>query len=102
HDQETNLPNRLGMDRALEGLLAEASQGGRKVAVLALGVDRFTHVRGAIGYALSSAMMGEIGQALTRLRPSDPVGRVANSTLAVAFAVRDADEARRVAAHLQH
>ncbi len=102
HDQETNLPNRLGLDRAVEALAAEASGRGLKVAVLALSVDRFTHVRGAIGYALASAMMGEIGQALQRLRPGDPIGRVANSVLAAAFAVRDADEAQRIAAHLQH
>jgi diguanylate cyclase (GGDEF)-like protein len=102
HDQETNLPNRLALDRAVEALAAEASERGLKVAVLALGVDRFTHVRGAIGYALASAMMGEIGQALQRLRPGDPIARVANSVLAAAFAVRDADEARRIAAHLQH
>ena len=102
HDQETNLPNRLGLDRGVEALAAEASERGLKVAVLALGVDRFTHVRGAIGYALASDMMGEIGHALQRLRPGDPVGRVANSVLAAAFAVRDADEARRIAAHLQH
>jgi EAL domain-containing protein (putative c-di-GMP-specific phosphodiesterase class I)/GGDEF domain-containing protein len=102
HDQETNLPNRLGLDRAVEALVADASARGLKVAVLAMGVDRFTHVRGAIGYALASAMMGEIGQALQRLRPGDPIGRVANSVLAAAFAVRDADEARRISAHLQH
>jgi EAL domain-containing protein (putative c-di-GMP-specific phosphodiesterase class I)/GGDEF domain-containing protein len=102
HDPETNLPNRLGLDRAVAALAAETPEQGLKVAVLALGVDRFTHVRGAIGYTLAGAMMGEIGQALQRLRPGDPIGRVANSVLAVAFAVRDADEARRIAAHLQH
>jgi diguanylate cyclase (GGDEF)-like protein len=102
HDQETNLPNRLGLDRAIEALAVEAAGQGRKIALLALGVDRFTHVRGAIGYALASDLMGEIGQALKRLRPGDPVGRVANSVLAVALTVRDADEARRIAGHLQH
>jgi diguanylate cyclase (GGDEF)-like protein len=102
HDQETNLPNRLALDRAVGAMAEEASQRGLKVAVLALGVDRFTHVRGAIGYTLAAAMMGEIGQALQRLRPGDPIGRLANGALAVAFTVREADEARRIAAHLQH
>ena len=102
HDQETNLPNRLSLDRAVEALAADAAGRGLKVAVIALGVDRFTDVRGAIGYTLAGAMMGEIGQALQRLRPGEPTGRVANSVLAVAFAVRDAEEARRIAAHLQH
>ncbi|MGZ3275093.1 MAG: putative bifunctional diguanylate cyclase/phosphodiesterase [Caulobacteraceae bacterium] len=102
HDHETNLPNRLALDRAVEALAAEASDRGLKVAVLCLGVDRFTHVRGAIGYALAGEMIGEVGQALQRLRPGDPIGRVANGVLAVAFAVREPDEARRIAAHLQH
>jgi EAL domain-containing protein (putative c-di-GMP-specific phosphodiesterase class I)/GGDEF domain-containing protein len=102
HDQETNLPNRLALDRAVEALAAEAAQSGLKVAVLSINVNRFTHVRGAIGYALAAAMMGEIGQGLQRLRPGDPIGRVANGVLAVAFAVREVDEARRIATHLQH
>ena len=100
HDAETNLPNRLALDRAVEAMAPTALEQGLKVAVLALGVDRFTHVRGAIGYTLAGAMIGEIGQALQRLRPGDPVGRVSNGVLGVAFAVRDLDEAGRVAAHL--
>ena len=102
HDAETNLPNRLALDRAVEAMAPKALKEGRQVAVLALGVDRFTHVRGAIGYTLSADMISEIGQALQRLRPADPIGRVANGVLAVAFVVRDLDEARRIAAHLLH
>jgi diguanylate cyclase (GGDEF)-like protein len=102
HDQETNLPNRLALDCAVEALAAEAGPRGLKVAVLSINVNRFTHVRGAIGYALAAAMMGEIGRSLQRLRSGDPIGRVANGVLAVAFAVREVDEAKRIAAHLQH
>lgn len=102
HDAETNLPNRLALDRAVEAMAPKAVKDGRQVVVLALGVDRFTHVRGAIGYTLSADMMAEIGQALQRLRPGDPIGRVANGVLAVAFAVRDLDEARNIASHLLH
>ena len=101
HDQETNLPNRLALDRAVEAMAARAAESGRKVAVLALGVDRFTHVRGAIGYSLAAAMMAEVGQALQRLRPGDPVSRVANGVLALGYVVGEVDEACRIAAHLQ-
>ena len=101
HDAETNLPNRLALDRAVEAMAPKALKEGKQVAVLALGVDRFTHVRGAIGYTLSADMISEIGQALQRLRPDDPIGRVANGVLAVAFVVRNLDEARRIASHLQ-
>jgi diguanylate cyclase (GGDEF)-like protein len=101
HDAETNLPNRLALDRAVEGMAPKALEDGMQVAVLALGVDRFTHVRGAIGYTLAAAMITELGQALKRLRPGDPIGRVTNGVLAVAYAVRDLDEARRIACDLQ-
>jgi len=101
HDQETNLPNRLALDRAIETLAAEADRQGLKVAVLALGIDRFARVRGAIGYALAGTMISEIGQALQRLRPGDPIGQVAQGVLQVAFVVRDAEEACRIAVHLQ-
>lgn len=101
NDHETNLPNRLALDRAVEALAAQAQEAGLKVAVLGLGVDRFAQVRGAIGYTLAGAMMAEIGQALQRLRPGDPIGRVANSMLAVCFVVREVEEARRIASHLQ-
>jgi EAL domain-containing protein (putative c-di-GMP-specific phosphodiesterase class I)/GGDEF domain-containing protein len=100
-DHETNLPNRLALDRAVSALAAQADEAGLKLAVLSLGVDRFTQVRGAIGYTLAGAMMAEIGQALRRLRPGDPLGRVANGVLSMAFTVREMDEARRIAAHLQ-
>ena len=70
HDAETNLPNRLALEQ----------RGGRPgwprprrwglVAVLALGIDRFARVRGAIGYALAGTMISEIGQA--RLQRAAP------------------------------
>ncbi len=101
HDQETNLPNRLALDRAVKAMAEDEADEGLKVAVVALGVDRFTHVRGAIGYTLSAALIGEIGQALQRLRPGDPIGVLANGVLAVAYLVSDIDEARRVACDLQ-
>ena len=100
HDDETNLPNRLALDRAVVAMAPTAIERGQKVAVLALGVDRFTHVRGAIGYTLAAAMIAEIGQTLQRLRPNDPMGRVSNGVLAVAYVVRDLEEASRIASHL--
>jgi diguanylate cyclase (GGDEF)-like protein len=101
HDAETNLPNRLSLERAIEALAPLAAARGERVAFLAMGVDRFTHVRGAIGYTLAGEMMAAVGAALQRLRPGAPVGRFANGALGVALAVRDLDEARRIASDLQ-
>lgn len=102
HDAETNLPNRLSLERAIETMAAQATAMGELVVFAALGVDRFTHVRGAIGYTLTAALMAEVGSALQRLRPGDPVGRFSNGFLGLAFTARDMEEARRIAAHLQH
>jgi len=102
HDAETGLPNRRALDNAIQAMAPKAMADGEKLVVLALAVDRFTQVRGAIGYALAGTLMAEVGSALRRLRPGDPVARLANGVLGVAFRVREIDEALRVAAHLQH
>jgi diguanylate cyclase (GGDEF)-like protein len=102
HDAETNLPNRLSLERAIEAMAVQASAKGELVVFAAMGVDRFTHVRGAIGYTLTAALMAEVGSALQRLRPGDPVGRFSSGFLGLAFTVRDMEEARRIAAHLRH
>jgi diguanylate cyclase (GGDEF)-like protein len=102
HDDETNLPNRLSLERALSAMTPAAEARGQTVAVVALGVDRFTHVRGAIGYTLAGALMTEVGQTLQRLRPDDPIGRISNGIVGMGLIVNDVEEARRIAAYLQH
>ena len=101
HDAETNLPNRLSLERAIDTLAPRSAAKGETLVFAALGVDRFQHVRGAIGYTLTGALIGEVGAALQRLRPGDPIGRISNGIVGVAFTVRDLEEARRIAAHLQ-
>ena len=98
HDAETDLPNRLAMERqiALMGTGAD-----RLAVVAALGIDRFTEVRGAIGYALSAGLMREIGARLSRLHPTRPIARLSNEVLGFVFEAEDLDGARRMAAALQ-
>jgi diguanylate cyclase (GGDEF)-like protein len=102
HDAETGLCNRMAFGHAVEALAARAAPEGLTTAVAVFGVDRFVHVRGAIGHDLSADLVSEIGHALQRMRPGDPVARVANGMLGVAYAAGDLDEARRVGASLQH
>jgi EAL domain-containing protein (putative c-di-GMP-specific phosphodiesterase class I)/GGDEF domain-containing protein len=98
HDAETGLPNRLALERAVEGLAGEAGGG---IYVAALSVDRFAQVRGAVGDALTSALIRELGEGLMRLRPGDPVSRVSPGGLGVAFVAQGAEDARRIAQHLR-
>ncbi len=98
HDPETDLPNRLALERDIEPLLARAN--GRRLVVAALGVDRFTHLRGAIGYGLAGALMREIAAKLRWMHPEHLLARVSTEVLAVAFLVEDLDAARRLAAEI--
>ncbi|MGE0742802.1 MAG: putative bifunctional diguanylate cyclase/phosphodiesterase [Hyphomonadaceae bacterium] len=91
HDAETRLPNRS----ALERRLAAAPQAER-LYLAAIGLDRFAHVRGAIGYALAGLLVRTLGQRLARLVPNAPMSRLSSDVLGVAFlADNDADARKR-------
>ena len=87
HDPETDLPNRSALEREIEPLLEFAD--GRVLMVAALGVDRFPHVRGAIGYGLASALIQQIGAKLSSLHPEYRLARLSTDVLGLAFIAED-------------
>jgi diguanylate cyclase (GGDEF)-like protein len=99
HDPDTGLPNRRSLTEALGGRIEAA--GDRLVVVAALGVDRFAHVRAAIGYGLASALVGEVGRRMQGLAPDAAVARLAGDQLGMVFASDDLDAARRQLAEIQ-
>jgi predicted signal transduction protein with EAL and GGDEF domain len=99
HDQTTDLPNRRAIEQEI-GRMAEATDEGLLV-LAALGCDRFTEVRGAIGYALANALMGGVGARLIGLRPNDPAARLAPDVLGVVFRAPDLEAAQAAIADLQ-
>jgi len=94
YDAETRLPNRVAVERKLT-----ATNQPERLYLAAVGIDRFAHVRGAIGYALTGALMRELGTRLARLIPNAPVARLSNDVMCVAFlADSEADARKRVEA----
>ncbi len=87
HDEETGLPNRRALENMIE-TSAPAGQGGM-VVMAALGVDRFTHVRGAIGYGMAGTLIGEIGARLHRLSPDRQLARLSTDVIGVLFRADD-------------
>jgi EAL domain-containing protein (putative c-di-GMP-specific phosphodiesterase class I)/GGDEF domain-containing protein len=81
-DAETGLPNHLAMEREIEARMARLAPG-QQVVIAALGLDRFTVLRSAIGYALFTQLIGEIGARIRVLDPDAVVGRLTTSTLCV-------------------
>jgi diguanylate cyclase (GGDEF)-like protein len=98
HDEATDLPNRRSTDQHLNDLIARTD---KIVAVAALGVDRFAHVRGAIGYELAAGLIAEIGARLMRLDKSMFVSRLSGDVLAIVFEAEDPDSARTLAMKTQ-
>ncbi|HEY8614850.1 putative bifunctional diguanylate cyclase/phosphodiesterase [Phenylobacterium sp.] len=102
HDEETGLPNRLTLERVVDGL-SDRPHG--QVYVAALGVRRFDHLRGAIGYALAAQAVRTIGNRLAGLAPSSGVARIATDVLGFTIVAQgpDAavDDARRLLTELE-
>jgi EAL domain-containing protein (putative c-di-GMP-specific phosphodiesterase class I)/GGDEF domain-containing protein len=103
HDGETGLPNRLALERVVEAL-SDLPPG--QVYVAALGIHRFDHLRGAIGYALAAQVMRMIGNRLGGLTPASGVARIASDVLGFALIATGpeaaADDAARLMLELEH
>ncbi|MDP3747332.1 MAG: EAL domain-containing protein [Phenylobacterium sp.] len=97
HDPETHLPNRLSLEQAIETL---AVAGGGSLYVALLGVDRFAHVRGAIGYALAAQAIREVGERLAGLQRQAFVARISTDVLGMAFEAADDEAAQAMMARL--
>jgi len=82
HDEETGLPNRRALERAIADRIAAAGPG-EQVVITATGLDRFTFVRGAIGYALATQLIIELGARIGAVAPNALIGRLTTSTLCV-------------------
>ena len=96
-DPETGLPNRM----ALEQEAALFRPGDDNVYLVALGVDRFNRIRGAIGHELAASLIGEVAGRLGALHSASRVARLSTDTLGLALAAADMDAAKARAAKLQ-
>ena len=97
HDNETGLPNRHAYEQAVEAMIARRAPDQVVVAV-SIGIDRFEHVRGAIGYGPATALVAEVGRRAAGLAPDGFVGRLATSMLGLAvFAASEEAATARLA-----
>jgi EAL domain-containing protein (putative c-di-GMP-specific phosphodiesterase class I)/GGDEF domain-containing protein len=95
HDAETGLGNRL----TLEDSISRRLNSGQ-VFVAAVGINRFDHVRGAIGYTLAAQAVREIGERLAAGVPHCVVGRLSTDILGLVFQEPTLAEAEVVVSRL--
>lgn len=100
-DALTGLPNRRGLDHALDAALAEASPG-RMVALFLLDLDGFKAVNDAHGHQVGDELLVAVARRLRHvLRADDVAARLGGDEfVVVARQLADEDQARRVGSHL--
>ena len=83
HDPESGLPNRRALEQDIAGMLT--SDGSPITVVAALGIDRFTQVRGAIGYELFADLVREVAGRLASQHPDGRIVRLSTAELGLVF-----------------
>jgi EAL domain-containing protein (putative c-di-GMP-specific phosphodiesterase class I)/CHASE2 domain-containing sensor protein/GGDEF domain-containing protein len=88
HEPETELPNRRALLQEVAQRLEAAPE--RPLAVLAVGIDRFASLRGAIGYQRFTKVVRQVAE---RTRQATGATRAAHLSTSVIGVVIDADSA---------
>ena len=96
HDPETGLPNLRALDKHLGEMRAANDPAAIFAAVI--GIDRFQQVRTALGPALATRLIGEIGRRVADTYSELSVGRMAAGTIAIIFRAESHEAAMRTAA----
>ena len=99
HDPESGLPNRTALEQDLAAMLA--SDSSSILVVAALGIDRFTQLRGAIGNELFAGLIGEVAKRLAEQHPDGRIVRLSTAELGLAFRARSPQQACTHAAAFQ-
>ena len=84
HDALTSLPNRVLLLERLSRALSRSARLESEVAVLAIDLDRFSHLNDLLGHDLGDQLLRAVGLRLrAALRPTDTVARLGGDLFAV-------------------
>ncbi|MDR7035741.1 diguanylate cyclase (GGDEF)-like protein/PAS domain S-box-containing protein [Methylobacterium sp. BE186] len=102
HDALTDLPNRTALRECGTDLMAEGRhEGGQRLAMLALDLDRFKVVNDTHGHGVGDALLRAVAERLcANVRGGDLVARLGGDEFAVMHRVADAQGALTLAERL--
>ena len=98
HDPLTRLPDRSLLADRVEQNILNAKRANKSIALLVMGLDRFTVVNDALGYAAGDILLHEVAERLSKvIRTSDTAARLDGDKFAVMTPVTAIDDSVIVA-----
>ena len=103
YDSLTGLPDRsLLADRVEQGIL-NARRSDKSIALLVMGIDRFTFINDALGFSVGDQMLKEMADRLSEvIRQSDTAARLDGDKFAVVTPIAAIDDSVIVAEKVLH
>lgn len=98
YDPLTKLPDRSLLADRVEQNILNAKRAGKSIAILVMGLDRFTVVNDALGYAAGDILLHEVAERLSKvIRTSDTAARLDGDKFAVMTPIAAIDDSVIVA-----
>jgi diguanylate cyclase (GGDEF)-like protein/PAS domain S-box-containing protein len=98
HDALTGLPDRSILADRVEQNILNAKRANKSIALLVMGLDRFTLINDALGYAAGDQMLREVAERLSKvIRVSDTAARLDGDKFAVMTPITAIDDSVIVA-----
>ena len=98
YDALTNLPDRSILADRVEQNILNAKRANKSIALLVMGLDRFTLINDALGYAAGDQMLREVAERLAKvIRVSDTAARLGGDKFAVMTPIAAIDDSVIVA-----
>jgi diguanylate cyclase (GGDEF)-like protein/PAS domain S-box-containing protein len=98
HDPLTGLPDRNLLADRVEQNILNAKRANKSIALLVMGLDRFTVINDALGYAAGDQLLKEVAERLGKvIRSSDTAARLDGDKFAVMTPISAIDDSVIVA-----
>ncbi|MEX8520625.1 MAG: EAL domain-containing protein [Leptothrix sp. (in: b-proteobacteria)] len=100
-DSLTGLPNRQHLNQRLGSEILDCEHSGNHLALLLIGLDRFSQLNDSLGPAVGDQVLAEVARRLSGcVRPGDTVARLGGDTFAVLLQHAQVKAAEQVASRM--
>ncbi|MBT6090800.1 MAG: EAL domain-containing protein [Rhodospirillaceae bacterium] len=103
YDSLTGLPDRSLLNDRVDQAILNARRTDKSIALLVMGIDKFTFINDALGFSVGDAMLKEMSERLLEvIRQSDTAARLDGDKFAVVTPIAAIDDSVIVAEKVLH